>query len=134
MPIGAVGAEDGFEVLLDSDELQALPAGLGDRVKQSASRITQVRPNESFTPPVAVPRLPPPRYYFCFGRPFDTSSVDSADEEARRKLYAEVRSELEGCISWLLEKREKDPYAAFLPRFMYESATNWTRQAPTFSI
>jgi hypothetical protein len=36
-------------------------------------------------------------------------------------------------LSWLLERRQRDPYGEFLPRQLYEAAYRGT-QAPTFPL
>ena len=79
----------GFEMLLDTDELLALPV-LGDKVRQSAASAPVGRPGEVFVSPVSLPKLPG-RYYFLFGEPIPTGGVDAADREACAALYTKVR-------------------------------------------
>jgi len=134
VPVASVGAEEGYSVLLDTADLLNLPGGLGERVRRSAAGVPRGRVNETFVAPVALPRLPPPRYYFCFGQPVDTRTLDIEDHEAAKQVYRSVRTDIEDSIAWLLERRETDPYKDFGPRFVYEVATNWTRQAPTFDL
>jgi hypothetical protein len=52
------------------------------------------------------------------------------DKEVVEALYQHVKSEIEAGISYLLKKREEDPYHGFVPRMLYEKA--WGKQAPTF--
>lgn len=48
------------------------------------------------------------------------------------RVYAEIKGEVEGGISYLLRKREQDPYRDFLWRTFYEASYGGKRQAPTF--
>ena len=132
VPIAAVGAEEGFEMILDADELLSLPY-LGERVAAGAKRAPVGRPGERFVSPVSLPTLPG-RYYFLFGRPLSTEGVDPADKAACAALYTTVRRELERDIEYLLERRGTDPYGAPLPRVALEAAANWTKQVPTFAL
>jgi hypothetical protein len=45
----------------------------------------------------------------------------------------QVKSEVEGGISFLLRNRQRDPYNHFLPRALYEAASGG-KQAPTFPL
>ena len=74
----------------------------------------------------------PGRYYFLFGSAIDTRTVSPADKEACAALYQNVQDELESCVSYLLEKRETDPWEAALPRVAVEASWNWTKAAPSF--
>jgi len=132
VPVAAVGAEDGFQMLLDADELLSLPV-LGQRVAQSAARTPVGRPGERFVAPVSVPRVPG-RYYFLFGAPIETRGVDPTDKAACAALYASVRAELEGCVDYLLEKRKHDPWEAALPRVAVEASWDFAKQAPSFPL
>merc|ERR1719163_143026 len=91
VPVAAIGAEEGFEMVLDADELLELPY-LGERAAESAKRAPVGRPGERFVTPVSVPKLPG-RYYFLFGEPVDASQVDPNDKDACAALYASVRAE-----------------------------------------
>jgi len=130
VPVAAIGAEDGFEMLLDADELLDLPV-LGARAAESAKRTPVGRPGERFVSPVSIPKVPG-RYYFLFGSAIDTRAVSPADKEACAALYQNVQDELESCVSYLLEKRETDPWEAALPRVAVEASWNWTKAAPSF--
>ena len=132
VPVAMVGAEEGFEMILDADEIERLPL-LGDRVRDGAARMPVARPGERMITPLSVPK-PPGRYYFLFGKPIDTSHVAPSDRDACAALYKDVKMSLEADIEYLLEKRADDPYEAPLPRAAVEATWNWTRQAPTFRI
>lgn len=53
------------------------------------------------------------------------------DREQVKQLYSQVKTELQGCIAYLLNKRSQDPYRDFIPRALYE-LTWGGKQAPTF--
>ncbi|KAL1503359.1 hypothetical protein AB1Y20_011411 [Prymnesium parvum] len=132
IPVAAVGAEEGFEMVLDADEALALPY-FGQQLQNSAKNTPTGRPGERFVPPVSVPKLPG-RYYFLFGAPISTAAVDPNDREACAALYSSVQAALESAIEYLLEKRKSDPYEPLLPRVAAEASWDFERQAPTFSL
>ena len=74
----------------------------------------------------------PDRFYFKFGKPFDTSVVDRTDQSSIDAAYAEIKSEVEGSISYLLHERSQDPYRAVIPRVAYEALNK--KQAPSFPL
>jgi hypothetical protein len=132
VPIAAVGADDVFH-LVDPEQTLAIP-GMKESMARMAEGMPQGRAGEQFVSPVILPRLPLPRYYFLFGKPIDARLIDSADKRATADAYAQVQTELEAGMDWLLEKRRHDPYRNFVKRVAYEAASNWERQAPTFSL
>jgi 1-acyl-sn-glycerol-3-phosphate acyltransferase len=132
VPVAAIGAEDGFDMLLDADEILSLPF-LGERAAEAAKRTPAGRPGERFVSPLSVPKVPG-RYYFLFGAPIETSAVSASDKDACEALYAEVKAELETSLRYLLEKRDADPWEAALPRAAVEATWGWQRQAPTFKL
>ena len=132
VPVAAIGAEEGFEMVLDADELLELPY-LGERAAESAKRAPVGRPGERFVTPVSVPKLPG-RYYFLFGEPVDASQVDPNDKEACAALYEKVQKDLERDIAYLLEARKQDKYEGPLPRLPFEASWNFTKQAPSFAL
>ena len=132
VPVAAVGAEESFEMILDADELLALPV-VGDRLRESAKSAPVGRAGERFVGPLSVPTLPD-RFYFCFGRPIETDAVDASDAAACEELYSEVQRELEGDLAWLLARRTEDPYRAPVPRVPVEASWEWKKQAPSFKV
>lgn len=52
------------------------------------------------------------------------------DKEVVDTLYGQVKSDVEAGLSYLLKKREEDPYQHFVPRIIYEKTSG--KQAPTF--
>jgi hypothetical protein len=139
IPFAAVGAEDAFDIVADADELLAAPL-LGDALRARAARVPSARAvdtrtteqgqaEEVFLPPLVAPR-PPHRYYFRFGAPRRTAGADADDPEVAARLYADVRADVEDGISYLLRKREADPFRDLAPRMLFEAAAG--RPAPSF--
>ena len=165
VPVAAVGAEEGFEMVLDADEAlevttakdrnplcskRTLPTPqrrslssasdpnaqlpyFGERLREGAKNQPVGRPGERFVTPISVPKVPG-RYYFLFGAPISTAEVNPSDRDACAALYTSVQTELEGCIDFLLEKRQEDPYEPALPRAAVEASWGFEQQAPTFRL
>lgn len=56
------------------------------------------------------------------------------DREKAHELYIEVKAEVEKCISYLKEKRERDPYRNIIPRLLYQATNGFASEVPTFDI
>jgi hypothetical protein len=80
----------------------------------------------------AFPSRPPNRFYFLFGTPIVTQKKDVADLELTERQYKELKAGVTDGITYLLKKREGDPYKDFLPRVLYEASWGGKSQAPTF--
>lgn len=137
VPISAVGAADSANILIDSPDMLNLPFGIGQRAMDStknviSARFDQGNEDELFVPPLIIPKLTPARHYFIFGKPFDTSTVDTADKEACTLLYRDVKAELRRGLDDLQVAREFDPYKNFVQRIAIEQVLG--KQAPTFPI
>eukprot|EP00898_Chlorokybus_atmophyticus_P001268 jgi/Chlat1/2141/Chrsp17S08743 len=138
VPIASVGGEDGFRILLDSNELLQAPF-IGDWLKAqirnfpAARQLNPAAVDETFVQPLGYPTLPS-RYYFLFGKAFDTRDWKQAvkDRAVAAELYGQVKSQLESDIEYLLRKREEDPYLDTPRRLLYEATWGGKRQAPTF--
>ncbi|KAG2453582.1 hypothetical protein HYH02_001800 [Chlamydomonas schloesseri] len=139
IPFAAVGAEDAAEVVLDRTDLMAAPL-LGDFLRQQQDSIVRARRGvseaaeveESFISPL-VALKPPARFYYLFGAPITTSAQQAEDREQVEATYGRVKSEVEGCLGYLLRKRESDPYKDLPARLLYEASWGGRRQAPTFN-
>ncbi|KXZ52840.1 hypothetical protein GPECTOR_8g223 [Gonium pectorale] len=138
VPFAAVGAEDSVELLADRRDLLAAPL-VGDWLRRQNEQSVLARRGvsyseeieESFIPPL-VGFKPPARFYFLFGAPIPTDPRVGEDRAAVEALYGNVRHGVEGCLSYLLRKRDSDPYKDLLPRLAYEASWGGKRQAPTF--
>lgn len=116
VPFGALGGDDAFRLLLDSEELLSGPVGPTLRFLYSS---LQLRAEESLQPITALPGtmipslVPIPsieRIYFRFGEAVDTTeyNCDIRDPEQCQTLYELVRTRVENCIEELKEIRAND--------------------------
>jgi len=137
IPLSAVGAADSVDVLVDAPDMVKLPFGIGERIANQSKNITSARFNkendeELFVAPLIVPKLPPARHYFIFGKPFGTQDVDHKDADQVGTLYKDVKRELERGFEDILRSREDDPSQESVQRIVLEQLTG--KQAPTFSV
>lgn len=56
------------------------------------------------------------------------------DKGKAREMYLEVQTEIQKCIAYLKDKREKDPYRNLLARLAYQAYHGFSSQVPTFDI
>ncbi|KAI2497497.1 hypothetical protein MHU86_16999 [Fragilaria crotonensis] len=135
--ISAVGAADSANILVDAPDLAKLPFGIGEGIVKRSANVTAARfdrknDDELFVPPLFVPKLPPARHYFVFGKPFSTGHIDHRSADQCTTLYQEVKRELERGFDDVLQAREFDPFKDSVQRLAYEQVTG--KSAPTFSI
>ncbi|XP_065019536.1 phytyl ester synthase 2, chloroplastic-like isoform X4 [Musa acuminata AAA Group] len=129
------------KVLLDYEDLVKIPFydTLNKRINQDGVRLrtdtVEEVGNQDLYPPVLLPKIPG-RLYFLFGKPIETRgrSEELRDRKQAQQLYIHVKSEVENCMAYLKEKREKDPYRNLLPRLLYQTTNGFTNEVPTFEI
>jgi 1-acyl-sn-glycerol-3-phosphate acyltransferase len=114
IPFGAVGAEDRFRVLLDTDHRVAAPARAVIRHVAGRDDVGTLLVRRSG--PVGLPR--PDRLYFRFGAPLPTTRWGGRADDAAavadcREL---VKAGVESHLQYLLALREFDPRLRLLPR------------------
>ncbi|KAK9809406.1 hypothetical protein WJX73_003127 [Symbiochloris irregularis] len=136
VPFGGVGCEDGFEIVRDSKELLNTPfvgkwlegrvSGTIPAARRGVSENKELE--ELFVAPLVAPSIPS-RFYTLFGRPIETNRNDTREQSQRN--YAQAKQDVEGCISYLLNNRERDPYKDFFSRVAYEASWGG-KAAPTF--
>ncbi len=134
VPFGAVGAEDGANIVLDSQELLRAPL-LGDwlRSQPQFANAPAVRAGQAdnFVPPLITFNAPR-RFYYHFGNPIETTPELADDKAASEELYARVKAGCEQSIAYLLNRRDDDPYGDLVRRVLWERAWSGSKQAPTF--
>lgn len=137
IPMAAVGGDEFIKILLDQHEILSLPI-IGEQLHRLGNQMPRARQAKEgeedeghMLGTVGIP-TPPPRMYFAYQKPIYTHELSDSlnDKEVVEALYQQVKSEIEAGISYLLKKREEDPYQGFVPRMLYEKA--WGKQAPTF--
>ncbi|KAK9789040.1 hypothetical protein WJX73_005714, partial [Symbiochloris irregularis] len=127
---------DGFEIVRDSKELLNTPfvgkwlegrvSGTIPAARRGVSENKELE--ELFVAPLVAPSIPS-RFYTLFGRPIETNRNDTREQSQRN--YAQAKQDVEGCISYLLNNRERDPYKDFFSRVAYEASWGG-KAAPTF--
>ncbi|CAI7807247.1 unnamed protein product [Closterium sp. NIES-53] len=139
IPFACIGVDDGFDILVDADEMPDVPI-IGPMAVEGVQAWPRVRDAaaagaaaEQFIPPVVVPKGLN-RLYFLFGAPIRTKGMSHllTDKAAAAALYAHVKGEVEGGLQYLLRKRKEDPYNDPVSRLVYEATWGGKRQAPTF--
>ncbi|XP_047333848.1 phytyl ester synthase 2, chloroplastic-like isoform X2 [Impatiens glandulifera] len=141
IPFGAVGEDDVCQMLLDYNDLMKIPyfreeiAQLTDEAGNLRGNITGEVANQAPHLPIMTPKLPG-RFYYYFGKPIETEGRKNElrNREKAHELYLEVKSSVEGCMEYLKEKREVDPYRNILPRLTYQVLNGFDSQVPTFDL
>jgi 1-acyl-sn-glycerol-3-phosphate acyltransferase len=121
-PYATVGAEEAFDVLLDSSDYMSTP--LGRYLKRSGIADRRLRGGEEFPPVVRgvglslVPR--PEKLYFSLGKPIDTSGDRrrSDDPEVLKRVRSRVARSLTRLIAELRAHRARDTRQGALRRFV----------------
>jgi 1-acyl-sn-glycerol-3-phosphate acyltransferase len=111
-PYATVGAEEAFDVLLDSADYMSTP--LGRALKRSGIADRYLRGGEEFPPLVrglgltVVPR--PEKLYFSLGKPIATARYQGRQDDPAllRQLRSRVAGTLQRLIAELRERRAKD--------------------------
>ncbi|XP_019183791.1 PREDICTED: acyltransferase-like protein At3g26840, chloroplastic isoform X2 [Ipomoea nil] len=141
VPFGVVGEDDVSELLLDYDDLMKIPFSkdaiqkLTDETVKLRSEMEGEVGNQDVHSPIILPKLPG-RFYYYFGKPIETQGrkEELKSREKAQEVYMEVKSEVNKCIAYLKEKREKDPYRSLLARLLYQATHGFNSQVPTFQL
>lgn len=104
VPFASVGAEDAFDIVVDTDNRFLIPARtLFERLSGSPDLFPIVRG----IGPTPIPR--PERQYYWFGGAIQTDGVAADDDRAITRIRDETRAAIEGGITFLLGERDRDP-------------------------
>lgn len=114
VPFAAVGAEECYDILIDSDEMRHSPIG---------PLLERLAPRPDEIPPVVrgIGLLPrPQRFYFYFGSPIDTKRYAGkhGDQSACLHLRDRVQKVVERGIAFLQRERSRDPQSALPARLI----------------
>lgn len=117
IPFGAVGEDDMVELLPDYKYLMRKRNSIKLRIEKDG----KVSYEDLFFPNIC-PKIPG-RYYFLFGKPMQTKGKEDLlkEKEFRKYFYMQIKSEVEHSISYLIKKREEDPYRGVLERTLYRA-------------
>ncbi|KAH6821314.1 hypothetical protein C2S53_012217 [Perilla frutescens var. hirtella] len=141
VPFCAVGEDDIFQLLLDSDDQMKIPL-LKAQIEELTNGAARLRSDaegeigkQFLYHPMVLPKLPG-RFYFLFGESISTEGRRDVltDKDKAREVYSEVKTEIEKCIEYLKGRREKDPYRNLLVRLLYQTYHGFDSQVPTFEI
>ncbi|KAM6549520.1 hypothetical protein CsatB_021196 [Cannabis sativa] len=141
VPFGVVGEDDIGELFFDYEDQMKIPY-LRAQIEELTNQVAKLRndatgevANQPVHLPGILPKIPG-RFYYYFGKPIETEGrkKELKDREKSHELYLHVKSEVERCIGYLKEKREKDPYRNLLPRLVYQATHGFTTEVPTFEI
>ncbi|KAK1318118.1 Acyltransferase-like protein [Acorus calamus] len=141
IPFAVMGEDDVCELLADYDDLVRLPF-IKDQIKYINQQDVRLRANaagevgnQDLHLPWMLPKFPG-RFYYLFGRPIETEGMEEElrDRERAQEFYLQVKSEVENCMSYLKEKREKDPYRNLLPRVLHQATHGFSSEIPTFEL
>ncbi|KAL5058806.1 hypothetical protein RYX36_030410 [Vicia faba] len=141
VPFGSVGEDDLGQVVIDYDDLVKIPY-LRSEIENLTNEAVQLRAgvggeveNQQVYLPGILPKVPG-RFYYYFGKPIETEGrkQELKDKDKSQELYFEVKAEVERCIAYLKEKRERDPYRSILTRSLYQATHGPTSDIPTFEI
>ncbi|XP_023761198.2 phytyl ester synthase 1, chloroplastic isoform X1 [Lactuca sativa] len=139
VPFGTIGEDDITELVLDNDDMMKIPI-LNDQIKKANEEAINVRAgvdgevgNQNLFFPVCVPKVPG-RFYYLFGKPITTKGKEKIlkDRENAKELYMEIKSEVEKNMTYLIKKREEDPYRGVVNRLVNQPLLTPVHQVPTF--
>ncbi|KAH6817077.1 Esterase/lipase/thioesterase family protein [Perilla frutescens var. frutescens] len=141
VPFGVIGEDDVAELVLDYDDQMKIPY-LSDQIRSDKEKFEEFNiragvegevGNQALHTPGLLPKVPG-RLYYLFGKPVEMKGRKELvkDREKARELYLEIKSEVEASMSYLLKKREEDPYRGIIDRTVYRAFCAPMNQVPTF--
>ncbi|KAI3756261.1 hypothetical protein L1987_56080 [Smallanthus sonchifolius] len=139
IPFGVVGEDDISELMIDYDEMRRNPL-LNRMVNELNQGRTNVRKEmdgeiakQQLHFPIFLPKLPG-RLYYMFGKPIRTEGKENMldDKDYLGELYSQIRCNVEKNISYLLNKREEDPYRGIVKRLMWVRDHGSLDRIPSF--
>lgn len=118
VPFAAVGAEECYDILIDSDEMRHSP--LGPVLERLTARADEIPPLVAGIGP--LPR--PQRFYFRFEAPIETRkwARRAHSQAACLELRSEVARAIERGIKALKQVRRRDPDASVVARLVHQVA------------
>ncbi|GMY21173.1 phytyl ester synthase 1, chloroplastic-like isoform X1 [Fagus crenata] len=141
VPFGAVGEDDIAEVVLDYKDLIKIPV-VNDFIKDANRNAIRVRDeikgevaNRDLFIPVMLPKIPG-RFYYLFGKPIKTKGREDilTDKQVANQLYLQIKSEVERNLTFLIKKRQEDPYRSIVDRTLYKALYAPSHEVPTFEL
>lgn len=145
VPFGGIGEDDIAKLVLDYDDLMKIPF-LSDNIRRDNQRYASFNVRHGMTGdvgnqplhiPALLPKIPAGRLYYLFGKPIQTGRDEVLeDRQKARELYLQIKSEVETNLSYLLKKRNEDPYRSIIDRIVYQGRTPGASmdQIPSFEL
>ncbi|KAK4596211.1 hypothetical protein RGQ29_014310 [Quercus rubra] len=139
VPFGVVGEDDVAELVLDYNDLMKIPV-VNDLVRDANENAIRVRDEASgevasqkLFIPLLMPKIPG-RFYYLFGKPIKTKGREDIlqDKQVANQLYLQVKSEVERQMSFLIKKRQEDPYRSIVDRTLYKAIYAPSHEVPAF--
>lgn len=94
--------------------------------------------NQPLHLPALLPKIPAGRLYYLFGKPIRTTGREEVlkDRRKAKELYLQIKSEVQTNLSYLLKKRNEDPYRSFTDRIVYQGRAPGASmdQIPSFEL
>lgn len=125
IPVACIGADDAYEVLIDSNDI--MDSKLGDWLKKSGIAQKFLKNGEHIPPitrgigPTLLPK--PQKFYYAFGDPIETKDLMDKyeDKDVQMQIRKEVELSMNQLFVELMEKRdaefeEMSPLRRFLNR------------------
>ncbi|XP_073106020.1 phytyl ester synthase 1, chloroplastic isoform X2 [Elaeis guineensis] len=137
VPFGVVGEDDVAELVLDYNEQKNIPY-IREWIEENNKDILlrsdasgEVSEQQLYFPGM-IPKLPG-RFYYLFGRPFETRGMDILKDRSKANvMYLQIKSEIENMLSYLKRKREEDPYRSIIQRALHQASWGSSAEVPTF--
>ncbi|OVA15060.1 Diacylglycerol acyltransferase [Macleaya cordata] len=134
VPFGVVGEDDIAQYFLDYNDLMNIPMmrDFLEDFKEKNLDALELRNREMFFPGI-LPKVPG-RFYYLFGKPIKTKGKkeELKDRDNANAMYLQIKSEVENIMSYLVKKREKDPYRGIIERTVYKAVQAPIDQVPAF--
>lgn len=132
VPFGVVGEDDLLNLLCTFDDIRSAPFGK-EIIRAYSNHLKLRNADHEVIFPGALLKIPG-RFYYRFGKPIPMKGRQDilTDRRAAAQLYTHVKSEVEGIIAYLLEKRQEDKYRKIFPRILYKAARGANTQVPAF--
>ncbi|XP_073106054.1 phytyl ester synthase 1, chloroplastic isoform X2 [Elaeis guineensis] len=137
VPFGVVGEDDVTKLVLDYNDQKNIPF-IREWIEANSKEFTlrsdasgEVSEQKLYIPGV-LPILPG-RFYYLFGKPFETQGMDILKDRSKANaMYLQIQSEIENMLSYLKRKREEDPYRSILKRALHQAFWDSSAEVPTF--
>ncbi|XP_071730602.1 phytyl ester synthase 1, chloroplastic-like [Rutidosis leptorrhynchoides] len=139
VPYGGVGEDDILDLHIDYNDMKRIFFfdWLVNEYNKGRTNLREGMKGEladqPFHIPIFLPKIPG-RLYFKFGKPIRTKGMEnmSNDRDFLRKLYSQIKCDVEKNVAYLLEKREEDPCRGVVERLAWQAVYGSQDQVPSF--